>query len=183
MYIWLQVLCKGAYPCHNIHDETFAKFEFEEMHYSLEWQGGNDCIVNTLPSICEQLTIFYFQETNQTVRVEYAIRSSLGFSRRYFQLMHGYSSNWVVKWSKKTLYHNMLLNSYKSFQLDHGRPNMRYEFAMKLRRTPKPSNASSLDSSGPYENVTQLETFILWNPGCDWLPLPVLCVDQSVMLF
>ena len=32
-------------------------------------------------------------------------------------------------------------------------------------------------------NLAQLETFILWNPGCDWLLLPVLCVDQSVMLF
>ena len=48
--------------------------------------GGNDCIsVNTLPGICEQLAIFYFQETNQTVCVKSAIISSLGFSPRYFQ--------------------------------------------------------------------------------------------------
>ena len=40
-----------------------------------------------------------------------------------------------------------------------------------------------MDSSIPYETLAQLKTFILWNPGCDWLPLPVLCVDQSVMLF
>ena len=46
------------------------------------------------------------------------------------------------------------------FRLDHGRPNIRQEFALKLRRTPKPSNASSLDSITPYENLAQLETFI-----------------------
>ena len=47
------------------------------------------------------------------------------------------------------------------FQLDHGRPNIRYEFALKLRRAPKPSNDSSLDSSVPYGNLAQLKTFIL----------------------
>ena len=62
------------------------------------------------------------------------------------------------------------------------RPNIRYEFALKLRRTPDSPNASSLDSSIPYENLAQLETFILRNPGRDWLPLPVLWVYQSVML-
>ena len=49
----------------------------------------NVYIVNTLPSICEQLTIFYYQETNQTVCVKYAIISRLGFSRRYFQSFSG----------------------------------------------------------------------------------------------
>ena len=39
------------------------------------------------------------------------------------------------------------------------------------------------NTSIPYENLAQLETFILWNPGYDWMPLHVLCVDQSVMLF
>ena len=34
--------------------------------------GGNGCIVKTLPSICEHLTLSYFQETNQTVCVKYA---------------------------------------------------------------------------------------------------------------
>ena len=77
--------------------------------------GGNKCVVNTLPSICEQLTICYFQETNQIVCVKYAIISSLGFSRRYFRSMRGYSSYWVVQRSKKTLYHTMSLNSYKSY--------------------------------------------------------------------
>ena len=38
VYMWLQVLYKGAYTCHNIHEEIFAEFDFEEMHYSLEWQ-------------------------------------------------------------------------------------------------------------------------------------------------
>ena len=51
---------------------------------------GTDCIVSTVPSICEQLTICYFQETNQTVCVKYAVISTLGFSRRYFQSMRGY---------------------------------------------------------------------------------------------
>ena len=46
--------------------------------------GENDYVVNTLPSICDQLTIFYFQETNQTVCVKYTIISCLGFSWRYF---------------------------------------------------------------------------------------------------
>ena len=64
---------------------------------------------------------------------------------------------------------------FSSFRLDHSRPNIRYEFALKLRRIPKPSNASSSDSSMPYENLAQLETFILWNPGCDWQPC-VACV-------
>ena len=64
--------------------------------------GGNGCIVNTLPSICELLTIFYFQETNQTLCVKYAIISSLGFSRRYFQSMRGYSSYSVVQLSKNS---------------------------------------------------------------------------------
>ena len=72
---------------------------------------------------------------------------------------------------------------YGYFRLDHGRPNIRQEFALKLRVTLKHSNDSSLDSSIPYETLAQLETFILWNPGSDWLPLPVLWVDQSVMLF
>ena len=66
---------------------------------------GNDYIVNTLSSIREQLTIFYFQETNQAVCVKYAIISSLGFGRRYFQSMRGYSSYWVVQRSKKMLSH------------------------------------------------------------------------------
>ena len=39
VYIWLHVLCKGAYTCHNIHDEIFAEFDFEEMHHCLERQG------------------------------------------------------------------------------------------------------------------------------------------------
>ena len=39
VYIWLQVLFKGAYTCHKIHDEIFAEFDFEAMHYNLEWQG------------------------------------------------------------------------------------------------------------------------------------------------
>ena len=34
-----------------------------------------------------------------------------------------------------------------------------------------------------YENLTQLGTFILWNPGYDWLSMSMLFVDQSVMLF
>ena len=46
----------------------------------------NDCIVNTLPSICEQLTIFYFQETNQAVCVKYAIMLSLGLACAIFSL-------------------------------------------------------------------------------------------------
>ena len=39
VYIWLQVFCKGSYTCYNIHDKIFAEFDFEEMHYNLEWQG------------------------------------------------------------------------------------------------------------------------------------------------
>ena len=48
-----------------------------------------------------------------------------------------------------------------SFRLDHGRPNIRQEFALKLQRTLKLSNDSSLDSSIPYETLAQLKTFIL----------------------
>ena len=47
--------------------------------------------------------------------VKYIIISSLGFSRRYFHSMHGYSSYWVVQRSQKTLYHTMSLNSCKSY--------------------------------------------------------------------
>ena len=39
VYIWLQVLCKDAYTCYNIHDQIFADFDFEEMNCNLEWQG------------------------------------------------------------------------------------------------------------------------------------------------
>ena len=66
-------MCKGAYTYYNIHDEIFAEFDFA---LQFRMAGANDCIVNTLPSISEQLTIFYFQETNQTVCVKYAIMSS-----------------------------------------------------------------------------------------------------------
>ena len=47
------------------------------------------------------------------------------------------------------------------FRLDHGRPKKTIEFALKLRRTLKPSNDSSLDPSIPYETLAQLKTFIL----------------------
>ena len=75
---------------------------------------GNDCIVNTLPGICEQPAIFYFQDTNQTIYVKYAIMSSLGFSRRYFQLMRGYSSYWVVHRRKKLLKQAEIIEAFKS---------------------------------------------------------------------
>ena len=39
VYVCLHVLFKGAYTCHNVHDDIVAEFDFEEMHYSLEWQG------------------------------------------------------------------------------------------------------------------------------------------------
>ena len=64
---------------------------------------------------------------------------------------------------------------YRYFGSTHGRPNIRYEFALKLQRKQKPSNASSLDSSNSYENLAQMETFFFyWNPGGDWLPLRVV---------
>ena len=47
------------------------------------------------------------------------------------------------------------------FRLDHGRLNMREEFALQLRRTLKPTNDSSLDSGIPYETLAQLKTVIL----------------------
>ena len=54
------------------------------MHCSLELQGagggrGDDYIVNTLPSKCEQLTIFYFQETNQNCMREICKYIKFGF--------------------------------------------------------------------------------------------------------
>ena len=70
----------------------------------------------------------------------------------------------------------------KMWYIIRSRPNIRQEFALKLRKTQKPSNAPSLDSSVPYENLIQLETFFV-SEILDWLSLHVLCVDQSVMLF
>ena len=72
--------------------------------------GGNECIVNTLPMICEQLTIFYFQGTNLTACVKYAIISSiLGGSAeqenfvpyyviKFLQVIHSYVRNVGIKY-------------------------------------------------------------------------------------
>ena len=60
VYIWLQVLCKGAYTCHNIHDEIFAEFDFEKNALQFRMAGENGCIVHTLPA--RNLHYFIFKK-------------------------------------------------------------------------------------------------------------------------
>ena len=64
VYISLHVLCKEAYICHNIHDDIFAEFDFEETHYSREWQWEMIVKLHVIlyPAYASNLQYFIFKK-------------------------------------------------------------------------------------------------------------------------